>query len=93
MEFAVQSKIFYPSHGAGWIRSQKVITFGGEEKQYYEFQFINNALNISTPVDHIYDLGIRKVANPTAIRKSAAILKSKPSIKPNVKDFNELALI
>ncbi len=93
MEFAIESKIFYPSHGAGWIKSQKVITFGGEEKQYYEFQFINNSLNISTPVDHIYDIGVRKVASPAAIKKNALILKSKPSVKPAVKDFNELALV
>ena len=46
------SKVFYPSHGAGWVKKLKSITFSGKEKDYFEFELINNDIGISTPVDN-----------------------------------------
>ncbi|KKR05994.1 MAG: CarD-like protein transcriptional regulator [candidate division WS6 bacterium GW2011_GWF2_39_15] len=90
MELKLQSKVFYPSHGAGWVKSQKVIEFGGEQKEYYEFQFINSPLTISAPIMNIDKLGIREVHKEREIIKRISILKKKKSLKPKAKDFNEL---
>ncbi|MCA9374767.1 hypothetical protein KC622_00385, partial [Candidatus Dojkabacteria bacterium] len=86
----VESKIFYPSHGAGKIIKEKVIEFGGEKKKYFEFSFINKKLTISTPVQNLDTLGIRPVRLPDYILGKIKVLKSRPISKPAVRNYNEL---
>lgn len=90
MELKLQSKVFYPSHGAGWVKAQKVIEFSGQQKEYYEFEFINSPLTISAPIDNIDKLGIREVLKEKEIIKKIALLKKKKTVDPKNKDFNEL---
>jgi RNA polymerase-interacting CarD/CdnL/TRCF family regulator len=49
MKLKVGSKVFYPSHGAGYIKREKEIEFNGEKKRYFEFELATNPLSISTP--------------------------------------------
>ncbi len=93
MELKVKSKVFYPSHGAGWVKGQKKIEFNGEKKEYLEFEFINNPLTISTPVENVEKLGVRQVLSPTEIKKKIAVLKKNKVKNPKSKDFNTLANI
>lgn len=88
MTLKVGSKVFYPSHGAGWIREEKEIEFNGEKKRYYEFELVTNPLRISAPIDNVNNLGIRTVLPIEKIKEAIKILKTKPSINPKVKDFN-----
>lgn len=90
MELKLRSKVFYPSHGAGWVKAQKVIEFSGQQKEYYEFEFINSPLTISAPVDNIEKLGIRAVHSEKEIIKKISLLKKTKTVKPKTKDFNEL---
>ncbi len=91
-DIGVNSKVFYPSHGAGEIVKEKQIEFAGEMKKYYEFSFINKKLTISTPIQNIGKLGIRNVLSYEDIIKRIAILKNKPIVKADVKDYNELMI-
>jgi CarD family transcriptional regulator len=91
MELKVRSKVFYPSHGAGWVKAKKRIEFNGEKKDYFEFEFINNPLTISTPIENIDKLGIREVYSPALIRKKVSSLKKTKSKNPKTEDFNALA--
>jgi RNA polymerase-interacting CarD/CdnL/TRCF family regulator len=91
MEITVGSKVFYPSHGAGWAKRKKKIEFGGEEKDYIEFEFINSRISVSTPIDNVDSLGIRHVHRSKDIRKIIAGLKKKKREDPRHKDFNDLA--
>ena len=93
MTLSVNSKIFYPSHGAGWVQSEKQIEFGGEKKQYLEFKFINSQLTISTPIEKIDGLNIRSVLKGSEIRKKIDILKRVKIKKPKTVDFNALSNI
>ena len=68
MNFKVGSKVFYPSHGAGWIRNKKEIEFNGTKKMYYEFEFINSTLTVSSPIDNINNLNIRDVFSQKEIK-------------------------
>jgi RNA polymerase-interacting CarD/CdnL/TRCF family regulator len=86
----VGSKVFYPSHGPGQAVKKKSIEFGGETKDYLEFQFINMKLTVSTPIENIPNLGIRPVYSSKMIRESIKTLKTQPSLKPKVKDYTEL---
>lgn len=86
----VNSRVFYPSHGAGKVVKQKKIEFGGEVKDYYEFEFINKKLTISTPIENIAMLGIRPVHSSRKIKDAIKVIKSNPSVKPKVKDYTEL---
>ena len=90
MSLKVGSKIFYPSHGAGWIRREKDIEFGGEKKRYYEIELVTNPLSISTPVERIEALGVRKVLSKKEIIDMISILKKKATKKPASTDFNTM---
>jgi RNA polymerase-interacting CarD/CdnL/TRCF family regulator len=93
MDIKVKSKVFYPSHGAGWVKREKEIEFNGERKKYFEFELINNPLTISTPIENIEMLGIRPVRDGKDIRETIKALKNKPTKKPDTKDFNNLMSI
>ena len=88
MKLKVGSKVFYPSHGAGWIRGEKEIEFDGEKKKYFEFELVTNLLSISTPVENIENLGIRPVLSTNEIKEKIKVLKKTPTLDPKVKDFN-----
>jgi len=88
MNFKIGSKVFYPLHGAGWIRGEKEIEFDGEKKKYFEFELITNLLSISTPVENIGNLGIRNVLPAKEIKEKIALLKKTPTVNPKVRDFN-----
>ena len=90
MEFKIKSKVFYPSHGAGWVKKEKDIEFGGVKKRYFEFELINNPITISTPIDNVENLGIRGVKSGKTVRKMLKDLKKKPTKNPGTKDFNTL---
>ncbi len=86
----VKDKIFYPGHGPGTIKRTQKIEFAGEIKKYYEFEFINNELTISTPIENVEKLGVRPIKDPKSIKKTIKELKKSPSKKPNTTNYNEL---
>ncbi|MHC1716307.1 MAG: CarD family transcriptional regulator [Candidatus Dojkabacteria bacterium] len=88
MSLKIGSKVFYPSHGAGWVRVEKEIEFNGEKKKYFEFELVTNPLRISAPIDNVENLGIRSILPVEKIRDAIKVLKKNPSVKPKVKDFN-----
>lgn len=90
MDFKVGSKVFYPSQGAGWIKNQKEIEFNGQKKLYFEFEFINSPISISTPLDNVNNLNIRDVESAKSIKEKITVLKKTPSKDPKTKDFNKL---
>ncbi len=90
MNFKIGSKVFYPSHGAGWVKQEKEIEFNGEKKQYFEFEFINSAITISTPIENIDNLSVRAVNSAKDIKEKIAVLKKKPVKDPKTTDFNKL---
>jgi CarD family transcriptional regulator len=90
MSLKVGSKVFYPPHGAGWIREEKEIDFNGDKQKYFEFELITNPLRISAPVDRIEELNIRNVMTKQEILDKVSVLKTKPTQKPKSTDFNGL---
>ncbi len=88
MNFKIGSKVFYPSHGAGWIKKEKEIEFNGEKKRYFEFELVTNLLSISSPVDNIDNLGIRPILSTKDIKSKISVLKKTPFVDPKMKDFN-----
>jgi len=92
MELDIKSKIFYPSHGAGWIVNYKTIEFCGEKKKYCEFQFLNNPITISTPVSNIEQLKIRKTTPSRKIKEILKAFSKKKSAKPEAKTYNDFIL-
>ncbi len=90
MKLKVNSKIFYPGHGPGKIKGTQKIDFAGEVKNYYEFEFINNELTISTPIENIEKLGVRGIRKTEEIKKAIKALKKTPSKKTPTSNYNEL---
>jgi RNA polymerase-interacting CarD/CdnL/TRCF family regulator len=85
----IKSKIFYPSHGAGWVVGQKEVEFCGVKKQYYEFELINNPLCIATPIANLESLKIRNTNSLSAIKKLLKELKKSSAINSKIEDYNE----
>lgn len=69
----------------------KEIEFGGEKKQYLEFEFVNSQLSVSTPIENIHRLNIRAIYSPQKIRKAISVLRKNKSKKPTSSDFNLLS--
>jgi CarD family transcriptional regulator len=90
MKLKVGSKIFYPGHGPGVIKKTQKIDFAGETKQYYEFEFINNELTISTPIENIEKLGVRAINSAEELKKTVKLLKKEPAKKAPTENYNEL---
>ncbi len=90
MNFKIGTKVFYPSHGAGWIKQEKEIEFNGEKKQYFEFEFINSPISISIPIDNIDNLNVRAISSTKSIKEKISVLKKKSVKDPNTTDFNKL---
>lgn len=88
MELSVNAKIFYPCHGAGWVKGVREIEFNGEVRAYYEISFIDNPMTVSTPQSNINNLGIRPVSPSKAIISAIEKLKKSPSLKPEISDYN-----
>ncbi len=91
MDLSLNSKIFYPSHGAGWIKEKRTIIFNGDAREYIDFQFINDSMVISTPIEKISGLNIRRVINKEAIEDILEDLKNQRIDNHNCKDFTQLA--
>ncbi len=89
MKLKVNSKIFYPGHGPGKINGTQEIDFAGEIKKYYEFEFLNNELTISTPIENVEKLGVRDINSPKKIKEAIKELNKKPSKKPPSSNYNE----
>ena len=93
MNLKVGSKVFYPSHGAGWIRDKKEIEFDGKKNIYFEFEFINSSLTISTPIDNVENLNVREVFPQKDIKEKITVLKKRVYKNPKTTDFNKLVEI
>lgn len=89
MKLKVNSKIFYPGHGPGTIKRTQDIDFAGETKKYYEFEFLNNELTISTPIENVEKLGVRDIGDPKKIKEAIKELKKTPSKKPPSSNYND----
>ena len=67
MDFEVGSKVFYPTHGAGWIKDKKEIEFNGEKKTYFEFDFITFPASFIIPFNssfiHLFFCRTAKIIN------------------------------
>ena len=88
MNLKENSKIFYPIHGAGWVKQKRIIEVGGEKKEYLEFEFINSGLTVSAPIENIESLGIRKVNSVKKIEDAIKSLRDKRTKKPPTTDYN-----
>lgn len=92
-KFKIKDKVFYPAHGAGVVKSIKNIDFAGETKRYYEFDFINTELTISTPVENVDRLGVRDINKAKNIEEALKVLKKKPIANQPTVTYNELMSI
>jgi RNA polymerase-interacting CarD/CdnL/TRCF family regulator len=90
MDFKVGSKVFYPTHGAGWIKDKKEIEFNGEKKMYFEFDFITSRITVSTPIDNLEMLNVRPVLSTKELKEHISKIKKTPTINPKTTDFNKL---
>jgi RNA polymerase-interacting CarD/CdnL/TRCF family regulator len=88
MNIDINSKIFYPSHGAGWVIAKKEIEFCGTIQAYVEFKFIDSQLTISTPLSNLDSLKIREINHKDYISEAIDMLIAEKMTDPEQSDYN-----
>ena len=77
MDFKIDDMAVYPAHGVGKITGIETLDFDGAETTFYVMEIIENGLVIRVPVKKAKDIGMRRVIEPSYIKKVYAILKDR----------------
>lgn len=67
--FKIGSKVFYPMHGLGIIRSIEEKEVDGEKKSYYIIDLFSSTMNIMIPTDKITKSNLRMVNDLSTLEK------------------------
>lgn len=62
-------------------------------REYVDFEFINNPLSVSTPIDNVDSLGVREVYDTKEIKKKISVIKKERSKDLGTTDFNLISNI
>lgn len=81
--FNIGDKISYPMYGSGVILSIELKNLLGEDKYYYNIEFLNSKLKLSVPVDNALNLGIRSIISKDDLQAVFSVLKGDKSFMPD----------
>lgn len=72
--FNVGDKIVYPMHGAGVIESIEEREILGSSQRYYVVRMPVGDMKVMIPIEHVGDIGIRRIISLQDVDKVLAIL-------------------
>ncbi len=78
MEFNVNDKVVYPSHGVGEIIALETQVISGFDLQVYVISFAQDKMILRVPVTRASASGLRALTDKTSINKIYEVLKGKP---------------
>jgi len=73
--FQIGDKVVYPVHGAGIIEAIEKREILGEERSYYVLLLPVSNMRILVPVDHVGEIGMRRVVDVRALEQVLSILR------------------
>lgn len=79
--FKTGEHIVYPAHGVGKIVDYQEQQVVGYNLRLFSIFFPKDKMTIKVPIDKIKSVGMRKLANPTTMRKALRTVQEKPKIK------------
>jgi CarD family transcriptional regulator len=77
MTFKVGDNAVYPSHGVTVIKKIDERSVGGEKKQFYVLQVLENEMTIMVPTDNAQAVGLRPIIGKKEITNVYKILNQK----------------
>jgi len=79
--FKTNEFIVYPAHGVGQIISIEEQEIAGHKLELFVINFIKDKMTLRVPTAKITSVGMRKLAEPTIVRRALETLKGRARIK------------
>ena len=73
--------IVYPAHGVGQIMAIEEQEIAGAKLELFVISFIKDKMTLRVPTAKIVSVGMRKLAEPTLVKKALETLKGRARIK------------
>ena len=73
--------IVYPAHGVGQIMAIEEQEIAGAKLELFVINFIKDKMTLRVPTAKIVSVGMRKLAEPTLVKKALETLKGRARIK------------
>jgi CarD family transcriptional regulator len=75
--FKVGESAVYPAHGLAVIKRIEEKEVGGEKKQFYVLQVVENQMTIMVPMDNVSSVGLRSIASDEDVDAVYDILRER----------------
>jgi CarD family transcriptional regulator, regulator of rRNA transcription len=79
--FKTNEYIVYPAHGVGQITSIEEQEVAGYKLELFVISFVKDKMTLRVPIAKIASVGMRKLAEPTIVRRALETLKGRARIK------------
>jgi CarD family transcriptional regulator len=79
--FKTNEYIVYPAHGVGQITSIEEQEVAGYKLELFVINFVKDKMTLRVPTAKIASVGMRKLAEPTIVRRALETLKGRARIK------------
>ena len=79
--FKTNEYIVYPAHGVGQITSIEEQEVAGYKLELFVINFVKDKMTLRVPIAKIASVGMRKLAEPTIVRRALETLKGRARIK------------
>lgn len=79
--FKTNEFIVYPAHGVGQIMAIEEQEIAGAKLELFVINFIKDKMTLRVPTAKIVSVGMRKLAEPTLVKKALETLKGRARVK------------
>lgn len=79
--FKTNEYIVYPAHGVGQILAIEEQEVAGAKLELFVINFVKDKMTLRVPTAKIASVGMRKLAEPTLVKKALETLKGRARIK------------
>ena len=79
--FKTNEFVVYPAHGVGQIVSIEEQEVAGAKLELFVINFIKDKMTLRVPTSKIVSVGMRKLAEPSVVKKALETLKGRARVK------------
>jgi len=79
--FKLNEFVVYPAHGVGQIVAMEEQEVAGFKLELFVINFVKDKMTLRVPISKVTGVGMRKLSDPEAARRSLEILTGRPRVK------------
>jgi len=79
--FKTNEFVVYPAHGVGQILAIEEQEIAGAKLELFVINFIKDKMTLRVPTAKVANVGMRKLSDPTLVKKALATLKGRARVK------------